>query len=104
MRRERLYMRFEGIVMSITPTNRKRIAVETDDYQKRAGMVELLWSRSSRYTRMFAVFKETAWPSHHFKTTPGSLRTDYQGNLSLTTKNHVYVFKVIRVYADNRNR
>lgn len=100
MDKERLYLRFEGIIVEITPLNRKSIPLT--EYAHHLGMVELLWSRSSRYTRMFATFKETAWPSHNFKTTPGIL--DEEGEiLHLTTKNHVYTFKVLTIYADNRS-
>jgi hypothetical protein len=50
---------------------------------------------------MFAVFKETAWPSHNFKTTPGVLEAANE-MLILTTKNHIYTFKILQVYADGR--
>ena len=100
MDKERLYLRFEGIVVSIESIN-KRKGEDLSAYARHVGMVELLWSRSSRYTRMFAVFKETAWPSHNVKTTPGVLEAANE-MLILTTKNHIYTFKILQVYADGR--
>lgn len=101
IRKKRLYLRFEGQVVRIEALNKKK-GFDASDYEKRSGMVELLWSEHTRYTRMFAVFKETAWPSHSFKTTPGLLSADRDQHLVLTTKNHIYVFAVDRVYADER--
>ncbi len=102
MDKERLYLRFEGEVVNIRSVNKR--SSDSTEYANHVGMVELLWSRSSRYTRMFAVFKETSWPSHHFKTTPGLLSADHEDHLVLTTKNHIYTFRIIQVYADNRQK
>lgn len=103
MDKQRLYLRFEGQVVSIMGLHKKK-SVDAHDYEHRIGMVELMWSRSTRYTRMFAVFRETAWPCHSFKTTPGLLSADEKNNLVLTTKNHIYVFAVRQIYADYRKQ
>lgn len=100
--KERLYLRFEGQIVSIMPLHKK--SADVHEYENRIGMVELMWSRTTHYTRMFAIFRETAWPSHSFKTTPGLLSADEKNNLVLTTKNHIYVFALRQIYADYRER
>ena len=47
MDKERLYLRFEGEVVNIRSVNKR--SSDSTEYANHVGMVELLWSRSSRY-------------------------------------------------------
>ena len=96
---QRLYMRFSGIIKDITSKSRNPFIRESE-FIGLYGMIDILYSRSSHYTQVFAVFKGATSPYHYIKTTPGILTRDEKGLIYLTTKNHRYVFEVIELYKE----
>jgi len=90
-------MKFSGIIKNITGRNKLAITRHSE-YIGLYGMVEILYSRSSGYRKVFCVFRGATAPYHYIKTTPGIITSDADGLIYLTTDNHRYTFEVIEKY------
>ncbi len=96
---ERVFMKFAGTIEKIIASD-GHASAKRDEYEGCFGFCEILYSRSSQYTKVFAIFHETDWPFHYFKTTPGEVTKDDAGHLILSTPHHSYVFTVDKLYKE----
>lgn len=94
---ERTYMKFSGIIKDITSKSKNSFTRQSE-YIGLYGLVEILYSRTSNYTKVFAVFKGATKPYHYIKTTPGSITQDQNGYIYLTTAHHRYIFEIVESY------
>ena len=94
---ERTFMKFSGIIKDITSKSNSTFNRQFE-YIGLYGLVEILYSSTSNYTLVFAVFKGATKPYHYIKTTPGNLTQGQNGYVYLTTAHHRYVFEIVESY------